>query len=181
MSLKHGLLGLINYSPVNGYELDKIFKDSLNFFWQAQTTQLYRELVNMEKKKWLRVELLIQNDKPNKKIYFITDDGREEFLSWLCEDNMSVNNKNEFLLKLFFIGELPKPNAIKFLHNYKLKCQNELEKLYSVSPKISEYTKLLDDTHKSQYWVQTSKFGVSYFTMCINWANNLIKELEHNK
>lgn len=181
MSLKHGLLGLINYSPVNGYELDKIFKDSLNFFWQAQTTQLYRELVNMEKKNWLRVELVVQSDKPNKKIYFITDDGKKEFYKWLESDNISVNNKNEFLLKLFFIGELPKTQAIKFLQTYKSKCEQELKNLSNISPQISQYVNKVDDFNKSKYWVETSKFGVSYFNMCINWTNDLIKELEDNK
>lgn len=180
MSLKHGLLGLINYAPVNGYELDKIFKDSLNFFWQAQTTQLYRELVNMEKKNWLRVELLIQSDKPNKKIYFITDEGKDEFHKWLSTDNISVNNKNEFLLKLFFLGELPQSYSINFLHKYKLQCVKELENLHCISPKIIEYTKQLNDYNKSKYWSQTSTFGISYFTMCIDWADGLIKELEEN-
>ena len=37
MSLKHGLLGLLNYGSMTGYELDKIFRDSLSFFWQAKT------------------------------------------------------------------------------------------------------------------------------------------------
>jgi len=44
MALKHGLLGLLNYKSETGYDLDKLFKQSLNFFWKAQTSQIYREL-----------------------------------------------------------------------------------------------------------------------------------------
>ena len=39
MALKQGLLGLLNYGEMTGYELAKAFNDSLSFFWQAQTSQ----------------------------------------------------------------------------------------------------------------------------------------------
>ena len=42
MALKQGLLGLLNYGEMTGYELAKVFNDSLSFFWQAQTSQIYR-------------------------------------------------------------------------------------------------------------------------------------------
>ena len=53
MSLKHGLLGLLNYGSMTGYELNKVFRDSLSFFWQAKTSQIYRELDAMERCGWL--------------------------------------------------------------------------------------------------------------------------------
>lgn len=83
MSLKHGLLGLLNYGSMTGYELDKIFRDSLSFFWQAKTSQIYRELDTMECHGWLTSERIIQNDKPNKRVYTITDSGKEELGNWL--------------------------------------------------------------------------------------------------
>ena len=52
VSLKHGLLGLLNYQPMTGYELDKEFKESLAYFWQAKPQQIYREL-NCNGTKWL--------------------------------------------------------------------------------------------------------------------------------
>ena len=39
MALKQGLLGLLNYGEMTGYELAKAFNDSLSFFWQAQTVR----------------------------------------------------------------------------------------------------------------------------------------------
>ena len=68
MSLKHGLLGLLNYSSMTGYELDKAFKVSLSFFWQAKTSQIYRELDAMETNGWLSSQRIIQSEKPNKRV-----------------------------------------------------------------------------------------------------------------
>ena len=47
--LKHGILGLLNYGDMTGYEIREIFNKSLNFFWQAQSSQIYRELRTLEK------------------------------------------------------------------------------------------------------------------------------------
>ncbi|MDR2589569.1 MAG: PadR family transcriptional regulator, partial [Oscillospiraceae bacterium] len=84
MSLKHGLLGLLNYDgPMTGYDLDKEFKRSLGYFWYAKQQQIYRELDEMEIKGWLTSERVIQNEKPNKRVYSITEDGKTEFVDWL--------------------------------------------------------------------------------------------------
>ena len=47
--LKHGILGLISNGDKTGYEIMTVFRDSLNHFWTAQTSQIYRELQTMEK------------------------------------------------------------------------------------------------------------------------------------
>ncbi len=33
--LKHGILGLLNYGDMTGYEISETFKNSLNYFWPA--------------------------------------------------------------------------------------------------------------------------------------------------
>lgn len=73
MSLKHGLLGLLNYGKMSGYELNKTFNDSLYFFWKIQISRIYRELNHMEKTGWLTSETVFQTDKPNKRLYSLTD------------------------------------------------------------------------------------------------------------
>ena len=52
--LKHGILGLLNYGDMSGYEIREVFKNSLNYFWTAQTSQIYRELGALEKNGWIK-------------------------------------------------------------------------------------------------------------------------------
>ena len=44
MSLTYGILGFLSYGSMTGYDLAKAFSCSVNFFWNAQTSQIYREL-----------------------------------------------------------------------------------------------------------------------------------------
>ena len=117
--LKHGILGLINNGDKTGYEVMTVFRDSLNHFWTAQTSQIYRELQTMEKAGWIRQTRVTQNGKPDKNVFSITPDGHEELLRWLREQNLPAGNKNPFLMKTFFMGELPVEENIAFSERFR--------------------------------------------------------------
>ncbi len=80
--LKHGILGLLNYHPMTGYEIMLVFRDSLHFFWSVQTSQIYRELQTLETKGWVEKTPVSQQSKPDKNIYAITQEGRRTGLYW---------------------------------------------------------------------------------------------------
>lgn len=182
MSLKHGLLGLLNYGQMTGYELDKAFKDSLNLFWQAQTSQIYRELNAMEKIGWLTSEIKFQTNKPNKKLYSITDSGKLELTHWLAENNLGEELKirNEFLMKLFFSGEISVQENIAMLKAFKFHYMEALAGLSKAGVSIDRYRTKINDEYnaKAVYWELTAQFGQAYMNMCISFAEEAIKTLE---
>ena len=80
MGLQHGILGFLNYGPCSGYELAKAFHSSVQFFWPAQTSQIYLTLGKLEHAGLVAHETVIQNGKPNKNVYSILPAGRAELL-----------------------------------------------------------------------------------------------------
>ena len=180
MSLKHGLLGLLNYGDMTGYELDKAFKASLNFFWQAQTSQIYRELTAMEKQKWLSSEIIPQQGKPNRKLYKITELGQNELKIWLSstdsQDDLKV--KKVFLMKIFFSAEVSSLETIESLKQYIKQCQSDLDAMALSESTITEYGQTVEDKRNMVYWASTANFGFSYLNLCIHWAQTTIKTLE---
>lgn len=84
MSLAFGILGFLNFGPMSGYDLVKAFESLLQFFWHAQNSHIYLELKKLENKGYICGETVIQSDRPNKKIFSITDAGKKEFMNWLA-------------------------------------------------------------------------------------------------
>ena len=72
MSLKHGILGFLRYGEMTGYDLSKAFEASIDNFWHASTSQIYRELRMLEEDHLVESERIQQTEKPNKKLYHIT-------------------------------------------------------------------------------------------------------------
>jgi PadR family transcriptional regulator AphA len=182
MSLKHGVLGLLNYSPMTGYELDKAFKASLSFFWQAKTSQVYRELDAMEGGGWLTSQRIKQTEKPNKRVYTITDRGKEELAHWLSlresdiADAMHV--KSAFLMRIFFAGETSMEQSLQMLRAYREKCLERKEALKTAYAASSEYGVIVDDDKKSKFWHISILYGEAFYDAGFDWADKAITILE---
>jgi DNA-binding PadR family transcriptional regulator len=181
MSLKYGLLGLLNYGKMTGYDLDKAFKDSLEFFWQGQTSQIYRELTAMEQAGWLSSEIEVQTGKPNRKIYAITETGRSEFMKWLAASDEAARDalrlRNSFLMRLFFSGELPPEKAASMLRDFRDNCRNALADMAAVPDSIEQYKTLIARPEKSNAWRMVALFGKSYYEACEKWAAEMLDTL----
>jgi len=180
MSLKYGLLGLLNYGKITGYELDKAFKDSLCFFWQAQTSQIYRELNGMENLGWLTSEIVFQTEKPNRKLYSITDSGRQELQAWLAQSSLDneFQIRSVFLMKLFFSGGKSVQENISMLKDYKARCMDELADLQKTDNIIENYSQKTGKKQDAVYWGITARFGELHIQMCLDFAEEAIKKLE---
>lgn len=178
MSLKHGLLGLLNYGDMTGYELTKVFEDSLGFFWQAQMSQIYRELNAMEKAGWLDSRTVIQTDKPNKKVYSITQAGREALHAWLGKDLTEdfFAARNAFLMQIFFSAGKGKEDTLRALERAKEACRAIIDKTGAVEGSIRTYG---DAAPLEQlYWEMTAQYGYAYYEMCYRWLCDCIGRLK---
>lgn len=180
MSLKHGLLGLLNYGEMTGYELTKVFEDSLGFFWKAQMSQIYRELNAMEKEGWLTFHTVIQTDKPNKKVYSITETGREELNTWLNKDLTEefFSARNAFLMQLFFSSRKGKEQMLRTLQKARDCCLAAIQKTGTIEGSICTYGDELHSQKERLYWEMTAQYGYAYYEMCYRWLCGCILRLE---
>lgn len=176
--LKHGILGLLNYHDMTGYEVMEVFKDSLNYFWIAQTSQIYRELQGLEKHGWVRKTVVPQQGKPDKNVYSITEKGKAELLRWLSESGLGLNPRTPVLMKVFFLGERGREENIAYFRRLKEECEQFLEHLSEVPEHIAAYENLLGEKEKSVYWQMTVDYGRRNMQMYIDWAQECIRRLE---
>jgi PadR family transcriptional regulator, regulatory protein AphA len=107
MSLKHAILGFLSIAPMTGYELKKSFDNSVQHFWSADQSQIYRTLDQIVEASWAEVELVEQQARPNRKVYHITEAGRTELQRWLTASLAHREEHDPFLVQLFFASSLP--------------------------------------------------------------------------
>ncbi len=175
--LKHGILGLISNSDKTGYEIMTVFRYSLNHFWTAQTSQIYRELQTMEKAGWISQTHISQEGKPDKNVFSITPAGHDELLRWLRESKLPAGIRNPFLMKTFFMGELPVEENIAFFKSFRdaLVFPDEGKQ---ASANADLYKLAVDHPEKAVYWKLTIEFGRMYEKMQREWCDCCIRQLE---
>jgi len=183
MSLKHGLLGMLSCEgPTTGYDLDKFFKSSLALFWSAKTSQIYRELSTMEGVGWLTSERVVQDDKPNKRVYSITEDGRAELVSWLTAADSGLRGsgmRSAFLMRLFFSGEIGKEQALKLLLEYRDTAEAFARGIEQAIKDIAADE--ADYPEHALYWKLAAMHGEMSYKAGLEWANKAIELLKKDE
>lgn len=175
--LKHGILGLLNYHEMTGYEIMEVFRDSLCFFWNAQTSQIYRELQGLEKRGFVDKTYVPQQGKPDKNIYSITEDGRKELLKWLSDEDMGLRQRVPILMKTFFMGERSREENIRFFRELIAYCEVFQKSLANIPDSIALYSKYIEEKEKALYWEMTVDYGRRNAQMHIEWAKSCIEKL----
>lgn len=179
--LKHGILGLLNYGDMTGYEIRETFKTSLNFFWTAQSSQIYRELHTLQRNGWIEMTTIPQAGKPDKNLCSITENGRMEFLRWLNEEGTGVDMRTPLLMRVFFFGERSCEENITYFRRLAAECQKYKDSLDSIEGIISTYEKQLNSPNRAVYWQMTVNFGRRTLQTYIDWASDCIQSLEGKK
>lgn len=179
MSLSHGILGFLTYGEMSGYDLAKAFGSSLDFFWHAQTSHIYLELKKLEQSGFVAGRLIQQQEKPNKKLYHLTEAGQQEFFRWLGEaDNGFTREfKSSFLMKVFFSGSVPPAQSVAMLQGFIAGCEAYLAQLAQTPQTIREYGRQVEP-YQALYWELTADFGHGFMELCIAWARRCIARLE---
>lgn len=176
--LKHGILGLLNYHQMTGYEIMLTFRDSLHFFWDAQQSQIYRELQALEAKGWVGKTPVPQQGRPDKNVYAITPEGHEELLRWLSDGELCVSLRNPILMKVFFLGERSREENIRYFEELKEYYGIFLQSLDAAQKNVGEYKVLLKEPEKAVYWEMTIDYGRRNMQTYVDWAQSCIDRLK---
>ncbi len=131
MSLKHAILGFLSYTPLSGYDLKKAFDRSVQHFWPANQSQIYRTLAELDEQGFVKKEVVERDERLDMKIYNITKAGHAELHQWLSTPLPELDNREPFLIQVFFGGELSDEEIINLM-SAKLKLIEERLAVYAL-------------------------------------------------
>ena len=181
MSLPHGLLGLLRYGDKTGYELAKLFEMSINSFWHAQSSQIYRELNRLEDGGLVTSQNIIQQGKPNKRVYTITDAGRKEFERWMNTPAQLLKNRQSPLLVYTFFGAAAPEITLARLKRLRDAVATAIEEQVPRHKAIIDHYKTVwpNGEKEAVYWQMTSHFGLLEAKALLQWTKDCIEALEN--
>ncbi len=180
MSLSYGLLGLLNYFPMSGYDLKKVFDDSINFFWAAKTSQIYRELKSLEKKGDIVSTIRFSEKGPNKRLYAITKQGMANLKKWLDNppDDIREDQRNSFQIRVLHSSLVGFKKLVPQVQKKLIAYRKELRQLDQVEKKLKEYLRLSGKKENLPYWKIVISKGRHINRASIRWARETLKYLK---
>jgi PadR family transcriptional regulator, regulatory protein AphA len=116
MSLSHVILGLLQQQERTGYDLKtECFDNCIAHLWSADQAQIYRTLDKLETQGWISCTVEIQYDRPNRKIYRITEAGKAELTLWLQTHHPLPALREPLLVQLYLAAQLPNQAIVDLL------------------------------------------------------------------
>jgi len=102
-STRHALLNALLRGDASGYDLVKRFQPSAAHWWHPKPAQMYAELSRMEADGLVTAETVIQTKYPNKRVFSLTDTGRDELRRFGSVPSPPGEFKDELVIKMLGI------------------------------------------------------------------------------
>jgi PadR family transcriptional regulator AphA len=181
MSLEHAILGFLNYKPFSGYDLKKAFDTSVQHFWPADQSQIYRTLARLAERGWAEAEIVQQEDRPNRKVYHITETGRTELRRWLTEPLPPHNERHASLIQVFFSGQLSDEEILAIFEQEAEQLREMLERYDQVPQQSAEYVAMIHAPRETFFWMLTLEFGIKMAHASLEWVESVIQRIENKQ
>lgn len=177
MALAHALLALLATDSFSGYDLAREFEGTVGSFWKATHQQIYRELAQLEQKGAVQPEAILQEGRPNKKLYHLTPTGRQLLADWIATSDSEPCPVREALLVKVFVGHLVPPALLlvelrrhRQLHQQRLEYYREMERSHFADPAHLP----LED----RYAYLPLRRGLTYEQGWVEWCDEAIACIE---
>lgn len=173
--IRYILLGFINYHPMSGYDLKRYLDSSTMHFWHAHHSQIYTSLRQMEEEGLLTSQFINEEGQPNRRIYDLTDAGRETLRTWLKQPMNEMSPiKEELLVRIFFSGQRNPQDVVTELQHQRVLHQAKLAVYKNMQSSQLGEEKPTSLERDELFWHATVQLGVRYEEAYLQWLDETI-------
>ncbi|MFO0881356.1 MAG: PadR family transcriptional regulator [Gemmataceae bacterium] len=141
MSIRHAILGLLVEGPRHGYGLKAAYEKELVPGSTLNIGQVYQALDRLEPEGLVTVEVVPQAERPDRKVYTVTEAGRRELENWLTTPSgRGLELRNETFLKLVLAVRLARVGLaltpLRILDAERRVCLEQLRELLDTQNRV---------------------------------------------
>lgn len=134
--LEVALLGLLSIQPMTGYDIGRYYERALVPFWVVPRTQIYPRLKDLEDRGLVESEHVVQESRPNKRVYRLTAAGRGELTAWLGDAIGWIEMKHALLIRVFLGNLFEEQELRRLLVGYRDEVDSWADELRKVREKF---------------------------------------------
>lgn len=172
MSLPHAILAALFNETCSGYDLVKRFNKSVECFWSASHQQIYKALAKLEDDEYISSEKIEQENRPNKKLYTVTESGRLWLQAWIGKAEEEIAPlKSALLVKLSVGHAVPTETLLTTLEAYYQQHREQLKSYQSVA---RQYEQVPQMSRESQFQYLTLRAGIRQQLAWVAWCEEVM-------
>ncbi len=162
---------MLTMGPMSGYDLKQRIEISIGNFWKESYGQIYPALRELEADGLVVSE---QEGKAGRKVYCLTEMGRERLEKWLRVTPKPRVPRHETLLKLFLGDSVPGETSLAHVADLRGRFAADLLRYESLEAHLQR-------TYAGHaglpFWLMTLRFGRAEARMVVNWCDETTQTL----
>jgi DNA-binding PadR family transcriptional regulator len=173
--IQYAILGLLSWKPLSGYDLKKIISNTEVFYWSGNNNQIYKSLIQLHQEGMVSQQVKQQESLPAKKIYSITEKGRDALRKWVISTAEIPEFRSTFLIQLAWGDQLSDEDLDSLLTGYEDEIDIHLKMLQEKARRQSEAP---NRTKREAFlWEKISEHSISIYQHEIDWVCQIRKDL----
>jgi PadR family transcriptional regulator AphA len=177
---RYALLGILNLYPMSGYDLKKFCDEVVSQFWNENYAHIYPVLKELEKEGLATTETAQTTGRPVKRIYYITEKGKQELKAWLLRPAEELPRRYEFILKLFFSADIPADHLAGDIRQFKEMNEKAIE-IYNNNEKETLTDMTAENEKSRELILMTIRCGRYESEAMIKWCDETLEILKGMK
>lgn len=169
------ILGLLSKKDLTVYDIKVAMDKSISQFYSSSFGSINPTVKKMEQKNLIQCSEHIVGSRL-KKVYNITNKGKSEYEAWLASPIQQGRIKDEFLVRVFFLGDTDTTERKRLLSEYMNELESSKQQLERMTEEIHNRDLSSFDEEVLKYQLATLRFGKDYFDFKQEWINRLIDE-----
>ena len=130
MDVRTICLGILTRGDATGYEIKKLFEeDGYQHFVEASFGSIYPALSRMTEEGLLSLREESQEKRPDRKVYSITEAGRQALVRTLMKPLPEDRHRSPFVFAMLFSDLLPPERVAEMLNGYIAQAETKLAQL----------------------------------------------------
>jgi DNA-binding PadR family transcriptional regulator len=155
---------------MSGYDVKQFLERTVVHFWSESYGQIYPALRKLEEDGVVDGRTEPGERGQEKRVYRITDAGREELRAWLREPAEPTRPRYEHSLKLFFGHNVGPEASLEHGERVRRRTEANLAQYRAREEELSERAERESES-QAPYWLVVLRGGVLYSEMVLEWCD----------
>lgn len=132
MNVQTLCLGILSREDASGYEIKQCFEGPMSTFQQVSFGSIYPALAKMEEQGWVTYRVESQEKRPDKKVYSMTESGREALIEQLVATKPHEQFRSDFVALLSMSHMLSTDEVERFVREHIDNIKQEQDMLAEI-------------------------------------------------
>lgn len=164
------ILGCLTVEPMCGYDIKRFVDACIGHFWNESYGQIYPTLARLEEDGLVEGRSEPGERGRRKRVYRITDAGRDQLEAWLREPAEPATVRYEHSLKLFFGHNTDPEVSLEHIRRLRRRTEEVLARYEESEDRLAERAAREPDS-PALHWLIVLRGGVRYSRMVLEWCD----------